>query len=93
MPPDLALLSILIGSNYPCLELIFMVPKVLEPLKLDCIMNAKSSRNEKYVVAIFLSFFQDILRVIRPRGSPKFVAGTLTRSDLDQGMLGKKRNQ
>ena len=27
-PPDLALYSTLIGSNYPCLELIFMVPKV-----------------------------------------------------------------
>ena len=37
MPPDLALSSILIGSNYPCLELIFMVPKVFEPLKFDCI--------------------------------------------------------
>ena len=31
--PDLELLSTLIGSNYPCLELIFMVPKVFEPLK------------------------------------------------------------
>ena len=38
MPPDLTLLSTLIGSNYPCLELIFMVPKVFEPLKFDCIM-------------------------------------------------------
>ena len=38
MPPDLALLSTLIGSNYPCLELIFMVPKVLKPLKFDCII-------------------------------------------------------
>ena len=37
MPPDLALSSTLIGSNYPCLELIFMVPKVFEPLKFDCI--------------------------------------------------------
>ena len=37
MPPDLALLSTLTGSNYPCLELIFMVPKVFEPLKFDCI--------------------------------------------------------
>ena len=37
MPPDLALLSTLIGSNYPCLELIFMVPQVFEPLKFDCI--------------------------------------------------------
>ena len=36
--PDLALLSTLIGSNYPCLELIFMVPKVFEPLKFYCIM-------------------------------------------------------
>ena len=37
MPPDLALLSTLTGSNFPCLELIFMVPKVFEPLKFDCI--------------------------------------------------------
>ena len=38
MPPVLALLSTLTGSNYPCLELIFMVPKVFEPLKFDCIL-------------------------------------------------------
>ena len=37
IPPDLALLSTLIGSNYPCLEQVFMVPKVFEPLKFDCI--------------------------------------------------------
>ena len=37
MPPDLALLSTLIGSNYPCLEQIFMVLKMFEPLKFDCI--------------------------------------------------------
>ena len=37
MPPDLSLLSTLLGSNYPSLELIFMVPKVFEPLKFDCI--------------------------------------------------------
>ena len=37
MPPDLALLSTLIGSNYPCLELIVMVPKVFETFKFDCI--------------------------------------------------------
>ena len=36
MPSDLALLSTLIGSNYPCVELIFMVPKVFESLKFDC---------------------------------------------------------
>ena len=41
MPPDLALLSTLIGSNYPCLELIFIVPKVFEPLKFDCISIAE----------------------------------------------------
>ena len=37
MPPDLALKSTLYGSNYPYLELIFMVPKVFEQLKFDCI--------------------------------------------------------
>ena len=37
--PDLALLSTLIGSNYPFLELIFMVPEVFEPLKFDCNNN------------------------------------------------------
>ena len=37
MPPDFALLSTLIASNYPGLELIYMVPKVFEPLKFDCI--------------------------------------------------------
>ena len=36
MPPEMALLSTLIGSNYSCHELIFMVPKVFEPLKFDC---------------------------------------------------------
>ena len=35
-PSDLELLSSLISSNYPCLELIFMVPRVFEPLKFDC---------------------------------------------------------
>ena len=38
MPPDLALLSTLNGTNYPCLELIFMVLKVFEPLKFDCMI-------------------------------------------------------
>ena len=42
MPPDLALLSTLTGSNYICLELIFMVPKVFEPLKFNC--NHDTSR-------------------------------------------------
>ena len=37
MPSDQALLSTLIGSNYPGLELIFMVPKMFDPLKFDCI--------------------------------------------------------
>ena len=36
MHPDLVLLSTLIVSNYPCLELILMVVKVFEPLKFDC---------------------------------------------------------
>ena len=48
MPPDLALLSTLIGSNYPCLELIFMVPKVFEPLKFDCSSHKIKCLNRFY---------------------------------------------
>ena len=51
MPPDLALLSTLTGSNYPCLELFFMVPKVFEPLKFDC----KNAQVVKGKVSIVLS--------------------------------------
>ena len=37
MPPGMALVVTLRGSNYRCLEQIFMVPKGFEPLKFDCI--------------------------------------------------------
>ena len=50
MPPDLALLSsTLTGSNYPCLELIFMVQKVFEPLKFDCI-HIKGDRKRDWLI-------------------------------------------
>ena len=39
MLPDLALSSTLTSSNYPCLELMFMVPKVFKPLKFSCISH------------------------------------------------------
>ena len=48
MPPDLALLSTLIGSNYPCLELVFIV---FEPLKFDC-NNKLGSMITTYNIAV-----------------------------------------
>ena len=54
MPPDLALLSTLIGSNYPCLELIFMVPKVFEPLKFDCTVRFDFPYNAVWIQESFL---------------------------------------
>ena len=57
MPPDLALLSILTGSNYPCLELIFMVPKVFEPLKFDL------SRTSEFLTAYELQLLLDISNI------------------------------
>ena len=35
MPPDLSPGLTLISSNYSCLEYIFVVPKVFEPLKIE----------------------------------------------------------
>ena len=46
---DLALLSTLIGSNYPCLVQIFIVPKVFEPSKFDLFL----SRDSPVKLAIF----------------------------------------
>ena len=44
-PPDLTLTD----SNYPCLELIFMVPKVFKPLKFDCTYKTEFLICEKKV--------------------------------------------
>ena len=52
MSPDLALSPTLIGSNYPCLELIFIVPKVFEPLKFDCSLDTFPILN--YIAASFI---------------------------------------
>ena len=41
MPPGVALIVTFHGSNYRCLEQIFMVPKGFEPSKLDCTLNGK----------------------------------------------------
>ena len=56
MPPDLALLSTLISSNYPCLELIFMVLKVFEPLKFDCSIGFRRYDNSSVGVCFDQSF-------------------------------------
>ena len=39
VPPGLALIVTFRGSNYRCLEQIFMVPKGFEPSKFDCILK------------------------------------------------------
>ena len=56
MPPDLALSSTLIGSNYPCLELIFMVPKVFEPLKFDCSIGLDDSWSDAACCGVLYGF-------------------------------------
>ena len=38
MSPGMALIVTLCGSNYRCLEQIFLVPKGFEPLKFHCII-------------------------------------------------------
>ena len=41
MPPGMALIVTLRGSNYRCLEQIFMVLKGFEPSKFDCMLREK----------------------------------------------------
>ena len=66
MPPDLALLPTLTGSNYPCLELIFMVPKVFEPLKFDCIFM--------FLISVFYS---PQINILMPALLPQFCTSIL----------------
>ena len=66
MPPNLALLSTLTGSTYPCLELIFMVPKVFEPLKFDCSRKAQLIIRLLQFLGSLLDYVSlDMLKVIR----------------------------
>ena len=51
-PPDLALLLTLISLNYPCLKHVFMVPKVFQPLKLDCSSKFATRRRTRLVCNI-----------------------------------------
>ena len=39
VPPGMALIVAFRGSNYRCLEQIFMVPKAFEPSKFDLVMG------------------------------------------------------
>ena len=57
MLPDLALWLALISSNYPCLKHIFMVQKVFEPLKFDCISNKQSQDEWVYLQSKQLHFY------------------------------------
>ena len=44
MPPDLALCFTLTSSNYPCLEYIFMVPKVFEFAVCRMTVNTRANK-------------------------------------------------
>ena len=63
MSNDLAQLSTIISSNYPCLELIFMVPQVFEPLKFDC-----TKKIDRFVCHGSIVFLFTYLRYIRETG-------------------------
>ena len=49
---ELELWLTLSGSNYPCLETVFMVPKKLEPLKFDC-MLIFPQRGSKWLIGLY----------------------------------------
>ena len=64
MAHDMALWLILMSSNFPCLEHIFMVPKVFEPLKFDCIFHNEVGLHRwgcyKIVILVCLSVREKI---------------------------------
>ena len=69
-PPDLPLKSTLIGSNYPCLELIFMVQKVFEPLKFDCTCTHPYVFGSFWLFYVFLQLCLLLIYVCNIKASP-----------------------
>ena len=60
MPPDLALWLILISLNYPCVEHIFMVLKVFEPLKFTVLsFESASFCDHNHVVPVAFTIIVD----------------------------------
>ena len=53
VPPDLVLLSTLTSSNSPCLEHIFMVPKVFDPFKFYCVFIKDATQKDGNILAHF----------------------------------------
>ena len=47
VPPDVALIVTLRGSNYRCLEQISMVPKGFEPLKFELSVKGRNQASHK----------------------------------------------
>ena len=64
MPPDLAQWLTLISSNYPCLEYIFMVPNVFEPLKFYCNNVSKEIRFTLSIVLFWQSMKPNNLKSV-----------------------------
>ena len=60
IPPFLAPWLTLVSSDYPWLDHLFMVPKVLEPLKLDCSLHDP-------IVRILWHFGTQMLSVVKLR--------------------------
>ena len=55
VPPGVALIVTFRGSNYRCLEQVFMVPKGFKPSKFDCMFICRI-KNSIYITNIDLSF-------------------------------------
>ena len=68
MPPDPALWLSLISSNYLCLELIFMVPKVFELLKFYCILTV-SSANIFHLYCLGIGFGSKLIKTKSCKGN------------------------
>ena len=78
MPPNLALLSTLIGSNYPCLKLIFMVPKAFEPSKFDCICTTVLAYSSIYkALSVYGPFSHDVNQCTNPDNRSIVKASTI----------------
>ena len=90
MPPGMALIVTLCGSNYRCLEQIFMVPKRFEPSKFDCSGFCQKSITEWETSGSALFAKVSVLVCWDKRVNPIYCDRQASANRVDQGEMPKK---
>ena len=88
MPPGVALIVTFRGSNYRCLEQIFMVPKGFEPSKFDCISythkhtHTHTRAHARHFMIVFWYYSKKKKKKKKKKKTDRYIIKSLTISPM-----------